>query len=110
MKSNVTSNSRSPNRMGVGVSPRGVRERGTCHQWLRRGDSFSLIFPMICVHMWSVSRVSFHASSGNAGHASASTCTSDLLYGLGCGTMRIYGLGAFQPCGYVVLASSSDTD
>ena len=21
------------------------------------------------------------------------------LYGLGCGTMRIYGRGAFQPCG-----------
>src|SRR5438093_10583503 len=32
------------------------------------------------------------------------------FYGLGCGTIRMYGLGAFQPCGYVVLASSSDTD
>src|ERR1700682_2532123 len=32
------------------------------------------------------------------------------FYGLGCGTIRIYGLGAFQPCGYVVFASSSDTD
>src|SRR5437879_5355522 len=32
------------------------------------------------------------------------------FYGLGCGTIRMYGLGAFQPCGYVVLASSSDTE
>jgi hypothetical protein len=36
--------------------------------------SLSLIFPTICVHMWSVSRVSLHASNGNAGHASASEC------------------------------------
>src|ERR1700732_490175 len=28
----------------------------------------------------------------------------------GCGTMRIYGFGAFQPCGYCFLASSSLTE
>ena len=32
------------------------------------------------------------------------------FYGLGCGTIRIYGLGAFQPCGYVVLASEYEFD
>src|SRR5437773_8041833 len=32
------------------------------------------------------------------------------IYALGCGTIRIYGLGAFQPFGYVFLASSSDTE
>src|SRR2546426_9286023 len=32
------------------------------------------------------------------------------FYGLGCGTIRMYGLGAFQPCGYVFFASSSDTE
>jgi hypothetical protein len=29
---------------------------------------------------------------------------------LGCGTIRMYGRGAFQPSGYVLRASSSDTD
>src|SRR5258706_15521628 len=29
---------------------------------------------------------------------------------LGCGTIRRYGRGAFQPCGYVFFASSSDTE
>src|SRR5215467_4646761 len=31
-------------------------------------------------------------------------------YILGCGTIRMYGLGAFQPCGYCFLASSSLTE
>src|ERR1041385_3223589 len=64
--------------MGEVVSPRDVTYSGTCHQWLRYGASFSLIFPTICVHMCRVSRVSFQASSGSAGQASASTFMSDL--------------------------------
>src|SRR5580765_4427371 len=33
-----------------------------------------------------------------------------LDYALGCGTIRMYGLGDFQPFGYVFFASSSDTE
>src|SRR6266487_3599337 len=29
---------------------------------------------------------------------------------VGCGTIRMYGRGDFQPCGYVFFASSSDTE
>src|SRR6266851_1301477 len=32
------------------------------------------------------------------------------IYAFGCGTMRRYGLGDFQPCGYCFLASSSLTE
>src|SRR6188508_1832311 len=35
-------------------------------------------------------------------------CLTDQAFG--CGTMRIYGLGDFQPSGYVFFASSSDTE
>src|ERR1041384_2115937 len=38
-----------------------------------------------------------------------SMCASRFLQLPGCGTIRIYGLGAFQASGYLVLASSSDT-
>src|SRR5258706_4049827 len=53
------------------VSPRGVTYRVTCHQWLRKGESSMRTLPTICVHICSVSRVSFHASYGNDGHSSA---------------------------------------
>src|SRR5258708_13991189 len=43
---------------------------GACHQWLIYGLSSSRTFPTICVHICSVSHVSFHASYGNAGHSS----------------------------------------
>ncbi len=32
------------------------------HEWFSGGASASATFPTICVHMWSVAYVSFHAS------------------------------------------------
>src|ERR1700746_3912184 len=33
-----------------------------------------------------------------------------VTHAFGCGTIRRYGSGAFQPCGYAFLASSSETE
>src|SRR4051812_6781383 len=38
-----------------------------------------------------------------------SLTSGDVRY-FGCGTIRIYGFGDFQPCGKIVLASSSLTE
>src|SRR6266581_6561260 len=53
------------------VSPRGVTYKVTCHQWFTNGLSSILTLPTICVHIWSVSQVSLHASNGRAGQLSA---------------------------------------
>src|SRR5437763_1662317 len=52
------------------VSPRGVTYNVTCHQWFTNGLSSILTLPTICVHMCSVSQVSFHASNGRDGQLS----------------------------------------
>src|SRR5204862_7812303 len=57
--------------MGLVVSPRDVTYSGTCHQWFCLGARASRVFPTICIHMWSVSRVSRHSASGRLGHVMA---------------------------------------
>src|SRR6266508_2761986 len=49
------------------VSPRVETYSGTFHQWLTSGVSSMRTLPTIWVHMWSVSRVSFHSSTTNSG-------------------------------------------
>src|ERR1039458_132197 len=52
------------------VSPRALTYSGTFHQWFCSGVSASRVLPTICVHICSVSQVSFHASHSSSGHAS----------------------------------------
>src|SRR6266568_1041225 len=61
------------------VSPRGVTYKVTCHQWFTNGLNSILTLPTICVHIWSVSQVSFHASNGSAGQLSARSLCCVLL-------------------------------
>src|SRR5258708_33829721 len=79
MKSKLPSKILSLKGIGDVVSPRAVTYNGTCHQWFIYGLSSSLTFPTTCVHICSVSHVSFHASNGNAGHSSG-TFSSAILF------------------------------
>src|SRR5260370_30833698 len=51
------------------LSPRGVTERGTFHQWFSSGARAIRVLPTICVHMWSVSQVFSHSANGSGGHS-----------------------------------------
>src|ERR1700734_1987480 len=55
------------------VSPRAVTYSGTFHQWFTSGVSASRTLPTTCVHMCSVSHVSFHSASGSAGQQRGSS-------------------------------------
>src|SRR5215467_12247889 len=69
------------------VSPRGVTYNVTCHQWFTNGLSSILTLPTICIHIWSVSQVSLHASKGRAGHFSVdSPCCVLLVLSMCCST------------------------
>ncbi len=71
MKSNSISKVRDPCGIGVVVSPRAVRYRGTCQEWLTHGVCMSRILPTIWVHRCSVASVSRHSSYDNAGQGEA---------------------------------------
>jgi hypothetical protein len=62
MKSKSISKVRTPYGMALVVRPRAQTYSGTCHQWLTAGVSVIRTLPTICVHMCSVSSVSFHSS------------------------------------------------
>src|SRR6266566_8617776 len=73
------------------VSPRGVTYKVTCHQWFTNGLSSILTLPTICVHIWSVSQVSLHASYGRAGHFSIdSLCCVLLVLSMCCSAWLSY--------------------
>src|SRR5260370_37166463 len=85
MKSNSMSKHRSPDGMADVVRPRAETYSTTFHQWLTSGVSAMRTFPAICVHMWSVSRVSRHSSNGRAGQMSTTRTELLLLRGRFCG-------------------------
>src|SRR5579883_3340194 len=75
MKSKLIWNAPPVGEGSSGVSrPRAVTARATSHHWLRNGCCSSATLPTICVSMCSVSRVSFHASKGKAGHRYSFSC------------------------------------
>src|SRR5258708_3267217 len=90
MKSNQSSNALSPYAIRDVVSPRAVTYNGTFHQWFTTGVRRSRTLPTICVHMWSVTYVSFHELRGRAGQHSGRSAAAGILWPLGAiiGTVR----------------------
>src|SRR6266568_3533880 len=66
-KSSSRSKAWSPSTIGALASPRAVTWRAVCHQWFCAGARARSVFPTICVHMWSVSRVPCQGASGSSG-------------------------------------------
>ena len=67
--------------MGEVVSPLVVTYSVTFHQWLTTGVLAMRILPTICVHMWTVLRVSAHSSAGSAGQTASSCAFPGVVIG-----------------------------